>query len=184
MSFEPYSQLRLDLSRLSLSLDQIHAQHLNCRAGCADCCEHHLNLFQVEADVLAAAIQTLPTEVQEMIKRQARAVLASERQACPLLIDARCSVYDVRPVICRSHGYPIQFASEVEGEVFLDMCPLNFTAEDALEHLDLNQTLDIDRLNLRLSAINYVYCRDIKHDVALADQRVPIAEIILRESLV
>lgn len=182
--FPPYADLLRDLERLGSALDQVHAEHLNCRAGCADCCQQHLGIFAVEVAALRSALTTLPPAQQVQIRAQAQAILRGERQACPLLQQERCSVYHQRPVICRTHGYPLHYLGEEEGEIYLDVCPLNFTAEGALDRLvqdeaSLAQTLPLDRLNLRLAAINQVYCRDLLQDLEQASQRLPLAELVL-----
>lgn len=178
--FEPYQTLLADLGRLARGFDALHGDHLTCRKGCSGCCHQHLGVFAVEADALSAALRALPPELRAQQRAQAEAVLDGRREACPLLIDEACSVYEARPVICRTHGYPLHYEAEAEDgetEILLDVCPLNFTAEGALESLSLEQTLPLDRLNLRLAAINHVYCRD--HHPLRAGARVPLAELIL-----
>jgi Fe-S-cluster containining protein len=46
---------------------------------------------------------------------------------CALLVDDRCSVYDERPLICRTHGLPTRGRDEAATSS-LQGCPLNFTA--------------------------------------------------------
>jgi uncharacterized protein len=174
--FEPYTQLLNDLEKLTAALAQKHATNLTCQAGCSGCCLPGLSVFAVEAAHLSEALTDLADPLRSRVLAQAQAAQAAPEQQshCPLLVDDLCSIYNQRPVICRSHGYPIHFQDPEaeEGEVFLDVCPLNFTAEGALENLDLPDTLPIDRLNLRLAAINHVYCRDVLQTEA---ERVDLA---------
>ncbi|HEY9840878.1 MAG TPA: YkgJ family cysteine cluster protein [Candidatus Obscuribacterales bacterium] len=176
--FQPYLDLLGDLGRLGASMDRLHAQHLSCRQGCSGCCHQHLGVFRVEATAVSRALAELPADTRQHIHQQAREVLDGTRSACPLLLDESCSIYASRPVICRTHGYPLHYQEE-EGEIILDVCPLNFTQPGSLEALELNQTLPLDRLNLRLAAINYVYCRDQLADPGLAEDRLPLAEVVL-----
>lgn len=177
-SLEAYQNLLNDLSRVAGNLDRLHGPQLSCQAGCSGCCQQHLSVFEIEALHLKQALQTLAPSDKAQVQAQAAEVRAQQREACPLLIEERCSIYQARPVICRTHGYPIHFEGEEEGEIILDVCPLNFTEKGSLEALELNQTLPLDRLNLRLAAINYVYCRDQLQDLERAHQRQPLAEII------
>lgn len=180
-SFEPYTQLLSDLEKLTQALGQKHAAHITCQAGCSGCCLPGLSVFPVEAANVSAALAQLGQDnpaLREHVREQSQAALTQPeaQQHCPLLVNDLCSIYASRPVICRSHGYPIHFQDPEaeEGEVFLDVCPLNFTSEGALESLDLPDTLPIDRLNLRLAAINHVYCRDVLQAEA---ERVDLAAL-------
>ena len=176
--FEPYTQLLNNLEQLGTQLSHQHAAHLNCRAGCSGCCLPGLGVFRVEADALHQALRALPATVRTQILHQAEAALAAPhiQEHCALLDQDLCSLYAYRPVICRTHGFPIHFETE-PGEVALDVCPLNFTETGSLEKLTLSETLALDRLNLRLSAINYVYCRDQLHNAELAEERISLAQL-------
>lgn len=184
-TFEPYAHLLSDLETLTQALSQQHAANITCQAGCSGCCLPGLSIFPVEAAAISLALAQLAEDnpaLRQRVREQSQTALGDPetQEHCPLLVDDLCSIYAVRPVICRSHGYPIHFqdpdpAPEAEeGEVFLDVCPLNFTAEGALESLELPATLPIDRLNLRLAAINHVYCRDVLQAEA---ERVSLAEL-------
>ena len=87
-------------------------------SGCEDsCCRtrfHHHTL--IEFLYLREGFRRLPTEWQERILADARAVVAQHEQAasagatshaiCPLNAEGRCLLYDCRPMICRLHGIP------------------------------------------------------------------------------
>lgn len=73
--------------------------------------------------------------------------------------DGECMIYDVRPVVCRSHGAPILVPrdddpvpnSEIELEG--DVCPLNFESSD-LAKLPASDWIRLDTLNTILAAID------------------------------
>lgn len=46
--------------------------------------------------------------------------------ACPLLVDELCSVYEVRPMLCRAYGFPVDaYAVRTEGAIaFRSLCVL------------------------------------------------------------
>ncbi|MFM7203718.1 MAG: YkgJ family cysteine cluster protein [Myxococcota bacterium] len=123
---------------------------LACARGCTACCYVDLSVSRVEADALLAAG---PFELPQRARR-------GERDAHPLfeqlagpqpcvLLNERgdCAVYAARPLICRSHGIPVQ----AEGKV--DACPLNAEAYSA-------PPLNLQLLNTLLTAINAKYCQD------------------------
>jgi hypothetical protein len=99
-----------------------------CRAGCDLCCGQRFSVFEVEAapirDALAQLERTDPV-VRARIREQGADL---EATSCALLVDGRCSVYEQRPLICRSHGLPIAVPDpeRPDGPLRVDHCPLNF----------------------------------------------------------
>lgn len=104
----------------------------SCGPGCESCCHVRIGVFTVEAapirDALARLAITDPP-LRARIRQQADDPGHAER--CALLVDGRCSVYAVRPLICRSHGLPIAAADlgDPAAPLRLDHCPLNFRDE-------------------------------------------------------
>jgi hypothetical protein len=93
-----------------------------CRAGCSRCCGVRFGVFAVEAERIATALASLEPELRERVRAQAD---DPRHTACALLVDDRCSVYDERPMICRSHGLPVQHRDD-DGSTHVEVCPLNF----------------------------------------------------------
>jgi Fe-S-cluster containining protein len=84
-----------------------------CRVGCAHCCHIPVAISSREADLIARASARVvsqperPVRVAELTDPE-RVVEATDRlQAsgtltpCPFLVDARCTVYEARPLVCR-----------------------------------------------------------------------------------
>lgn len=157
--------------------------HLNCRAGCAGCCNHHLSVFAVEAEEARAGIEALPVPIRAFVEEQARKVIKREAQgepvACPLLVDDRCSIYETRPLICRTQGLPLLIEAE-DGEKEVDFCPLNFTSPGAIDDLDEDHLAPLDELNLRLALLNLEYCRETGLGDEASGERIKMADIILK----
>lgn len=81
-----------------------------CKSGCDLCCRslpHLPTLTQPEWARLAQAIDALPADVREAVRRRTREVAARPPITCPLLDqrDGRCLVYEARPIACRTYGY-------------------------------------------------------------------------------
>jgi len=74
--------------------------------------------------------------------------------ACPLLRDGLCVLYASRPVICRTHGLPLLL--RLDGEQRVDCCLKNFKNLH-LADLPGSSLLDLERLNLVLASVNYVF---------------------------
>lgn len=72
---------------------------------------------------------------------------------CPLLDEAgRCKVYAARPLICRSHGLPIQVGPSTQR----DVCPLNFPDGPEPAELPDADVLNVNSLNAILAVIDAV----------------------------
>ncbi|MBI5583951.1 MAG: YkgJ family cysteine cluster protein [Deltaproteobacteria bacterium] len=96
-----------------------------CSAGCAHCCRFHIVINLAEARTLAQYIrQEWPPDQIAALKLRTRQWhawdhsrpgrpgsnpiekeidLSQYEDCCPLLVNNRCSVYAVRPIICRTH---------------------------------------------------------------------------------
>jgi uncharacterized protein len=177
MSSKHYQQLIQQVEKLTGKLNERYRTHLQCRAECSGCCHHHLSVFPVEAATITSAIQALPQATRERIHQQAEAVKKSEARlenvVCPLLVDDHCSIYEARPLICRTQGLPLLFEAE-DGQQEVDFCPLNFTSDDAIAELDDEHLIPLDALNIKLALVNLEYCRALESD---ANQRVKIADL-------
>jgi Fe-S-cluster containining protein len=96
--------------------------HLACRSGCFYCCHVPRVLVTVpELAAIADAIrQRPPAEVDALVQRIERHLeqhvepdaadtfIPGTLLPCPLLVDTRCLVYDVRPLVCRTeHSFDV-----------------------------------------------------------------------------
>ncbi len=129
-----------------------------CRPGCARCCGVRFGVFSVEADRVAAALRELGERAPAQRERVRAQALDPAHTACALLLDDRCSIYDERPLICRSHGLPVRSAGRVE------VCPLNFVQREPPSA----SVLELDALNAPLSVLARMWEPDAPR-IELAD---------------
>ena len=92
------------LIRLSDATVDALRPYTACRAGCAHCCSLPTLIYEHEAIAMAKV------SGREMVKLSYRsredvlnAAITFYGQSCPFLVDARCSIYEHRPLICRVH---------------------------------------------------------------------------------
>lgn len=83
--------------------------HIACKAGCDYCCRSNaIHLSEVEASVLIAHLQATPEADQEALgQRLANSQPTNNdsrvrRSPCALLVNGLCSVYEARPMACRT----------------------------------------------------------------------------------
>ena len=118
-----------------------YREHIQCRAGCSECCHQRFQVSALEGAVLQEGLEQAPPAVRAQIIRRARA--HQEGQPCPALSDdGVCQLYDHRPRICRKYGIPLWNPDEPHR---LTTCRLNFhqlraPGDDFIEHVIEPQT--------------------------------------------
>ena len=129
-------------ARVDAHFDTAAAQagdQMRCAAGCEQCCHVDLSVFEVEAARVRDALRRLPADLRARVRDQ-----AAQTERCALLVEGRCTVYEQRPLICRSHGAAVRLD---DGRV--EHCPLNFTARPPAPAT----VLRLDAVNRPLSVI-------------------------------
>ncbi|HEX6160426.1 MAG TPA: YkgJ family cysteine cluster protein [Thermoanaerobaculia bacterium] len=118
-------QLHEDVDARAGELARWHAQRLQCRRGCFDCCVDDLSVFEVEADRIRAG---------------AADVLAStphpEGRCAFLGSEGDCRIYALRPYVCRTQGLPLRWLDHDAQAEYRDICPKNEEGEPIEELLD------------------------------------------------
>lgn len=72
-----------------------------CKGLCVDACGP-IGMTDLEAAVLVGTGRVRPDELEPF--GEGRVLLVGDDGVCPLLEDGRCSVYQLRPAICRGFG--------------------------------------------------------------------------------
>lgn len=95
---------RVQLMHLADRFNAALAPHTACREGCSHCCHMPTMIYTHEAEQLAAASgRSLAQPPLQRFDRTVESAKSYYGVACPFLISDRCSVYEVRPLICRLH---------------------------------------------------------------------------------
>lgn len=109
---------------------QYIAPHTACREGCHHCCHMAVTITGYEAAIIGKHIGRQPTpvnfNVEHFIDAGVEVAQAELRDKytgkdCPFLKDSKCSIYEVRPLACRSYF-------NISGEP--DLCDLTKGAND------------------------------------------------------
>lgn len=131
---------------------------LSCAVGCSACCHQHLSVVPSEFRRIARAVLATTDGARAAIA--SRVAAGRDDPRCPLLDEAgACRVYDARPMICRSHGLPVQVAAARGGDgspqaPLRDVCPLNFTDGPDVADIDADCVLDLDHLDTVLGLLD------------------------------
>jgi hypothetical protein len=135
-----YTSIRAEADKLCLRLEQEHKENITCTRGCYHCCMD-FRIFPVEFYSILKETEGRDLKINNKI---------SER-ACPFLINGLCSIYESRPLICRTHGLPLLYMEDDKWQ--MSWCELNFTGRNIPDFSESN-TFPQDRFNSRLFMLN------------------------------
>ena len=164
--FERYATLTAYCDQWFANVVGEYQAQMQCAKGCASCCRLE-TVVPLEAVLIAIYVDTLP------IQRSVRDELSADE--CVFLTpDAACAIYPVRPLICRTHGLPIQYPDREER----DACPLNFL-DVSLEQIAPQDVLSIEPVTVNLLRLNLALCM-IAGDADAAGERIHLRDILVR----
>jgi Fe-S-cluster containining protein len=153
-----YSKLIEKVNQYEEKLLEKYSSDIACRMGCDSCCILE-SVFPVEAYVIYESIRSGEVKPEIMSK--------NHPGKCVFLKQGSCSIYNVRPVICRTHGYPVF----IDGKV--DFCPENFNGRNSI---DSEYILSLDNLNSALASINLIFYGENSDDF-FKRERIPLKEL-------
>lgn len=149
-----YRDVLRDADRHFAEVVAAQPANLQCGRGCSFCCYGLFEIGTADVAVLADALRKAPPALRRALVARSRETIertghpdirAIDRRAreawfetvgevaCPALgEDGLCSIYEDRPMICRTFGLPIR-----EGPTYIgDICELNFTTATEQEKND------------------------------------------------
>ncbi|HBT97317.1 MAG TPA: hypothetical protein DEB25_06665, partial [Desulfobulbaceae bacterium] len=145
-----YDRLIKEVDSQIEGLRRFLGPRLNCRPGCAACCQP-FSVFALEAALI----------VGRMAKLAANQAQPSAPGVCVFLDNDLCRIYAIRPLICRSQGLPLAYADLERQCLEVSACPINFPEETEFA---VEELLFLDAANRRLAALNIEYCRQYRLD--------------------
>jgi Fe-S-cluster containining protein len=149
--FRLYEQHAADWDAEFRRLRERFAGRIQCGRGCSACCSQMFSISALEAAAIARGVAAMPEGERTRLREAARAYLAEAerlgvvRQAageesvtprtgvrlpCPALRNDACTIYEVRPLICRKWGIPVFDPSKPDR---LHGCELNFRSGEGIE---------------------------------------------------
>ena len=128
-----------------LAIFEHQKEYVCCKEGCSLCCESgNYPITNLEAEFLKEGYTSLPEELKKEISLKITKLKENpqEMYECPFLINKRCSVYEHRPLICRTFGV---LSSKSSGGYTVPFCQ-----EEGLNYADVyigeKRTFDWDKI--------------------------------------
>lgn len=151
MDFSRYEELSRKVTQKFSEIQARRPADFACRPGCHSCCVPEITVVAVEREYIRKFLLDNAERLARVQSLAAQNPFQGERCAF-LEADGKCSIYEVRPLVCRSHGAPL-VARLKNDDLTLDACPLNFTETDLAE-ISNQDTIQLDTLNALLSLVN------------------------------
>jgi len=156
-SIKLYNSLIEKLNNYEAKLLQRYCASINCKKGCSDCCTLE-SVFSIEAYMIYS--HQLNAIISE-------SYTSHKKGTCVFLKDKACTIYPVRPVICRTHGYPVLIDEKI------DMCPKNF---QDIKSIDSEYILDLENVNNAIASINIIFLRETNEKFFMKE-RITLKEL-------
>ena len=143
--FKKYLELRNCIDSECSKLWKIHFKNMSCKSGCSSCCQA-FKVLPIEHEFIKAQLAT----TNFLINRDAKL------KDCKFLVEDKCTIYEHRPIICRTHGYPlVRLNEEVQGYE-VSYCNLNFK-NISLSFFNTDNVFFEDTYNSKLYQINKTF---------------------------
>jgi Fe-S-cluster containining protein len=198
--FEKYERLVAASDAAFDRVKKAHADCVQCKEGCSDCCHAIFDLTLIEALYLNHRFKEKfegndRAEMDEKANRSDRQIakikrkahqdlldgkaeeeiladLARERVRCPLLnTQDLCDLYDHRPLTCRFYGIPTAIGGKGH------TCGLSDFKQG-----EKYPTVNLDAINGRLQEISAELVRDLQSRfIKLADILVPLSTVLVTD---
>lgn len=147
-----YLDLRNEVDERCKDLWKMHSGEMQCESGCASCCQS-FRILPVEYYSIKGAIENKNPEVNTD---------ATDKE-CRFLVDNKCSIYEHRPVICRTHGYPFSRLNEEVEAYEVSFCPLNFKDYN-FENFNYDNLFPEDEYNSKLFVLNKKFIAELQEE--------------------
>lgn len=152
-----------------------HKNNMKCDKKCSRCCHTSFSVFELEAVSILNWFHDLSVEEKLSLKEKllqtkeenlslgqnsetASSQFPNAKVKCSFLHNDLCSIYEARPIICRTQGASLltkETTKNGDTLVQVDCCPLNFTEENSFPKQ--SEALDLNRLNSLLSIAENFY---------------------------
>lgn len=134
-----------------------YSSQMKCSMGCSACCHQQFSIFNWEAFVITEWFEKLSLDGRNKIKKgwlQNSDENLVQHSPCVFLVNHQCSIYETRPLICRTQGLVLEVLNESQ-QPTIDYCPLNF--EDALP--EKKEHLNLDTLNTISATLENIFIK-------------------------
>lgn len=99
------ASLKSKLKRMQLLTSEIRQETSSlvpCKKGCSACCHIKVEMCQAEAEIIGDYVHQVPKKFPKGVHFPPESSLGHSDTPCPFLKNNECSIYEVRPIVCRN----------------------------------------------------------------------------------
>jgi uncharacterized protein len=138
-----------------------HKKYLVCAKKCTECCEN-TTVLPIEFFSILYGLK------QKGIKPELT------KQKCAFLKNGLCQIYELRPLICRTHGLPLAYGQDDDPlNKTVSFCHLNFVNGEP--EFNEKTVLDMDELNIELTNLNEKFIKTFDGELP---ERIELTELM------
>ncbi len=128
--FENYEKFLDVVGRDLNRIFEFQKEYIHCKQGCSYCCRKgDYPISRIEYEYLMEGFEKLDYNLKEQIKANIKKTKQDNQESyiCPFLIDDSCSLYNYRPLVCRTFGVLTEDSSGNPSFPFCATKGLNFS---------------------------------------------------------
>ncbi|MBN1117211.1 MAG: YkgJ family cysteine cluster protein [Bacteroidales bacterium] len=163
--FDAYINIRDKVDEECQKLWKVHHKQMKCKEGCSKCCQS-FKILPVEFHAIQKVLKDKDIKINEN----------ATPDQCKFLVDNRCVIYEHRPMICRTQGYPLVRLNEEAGAYEVSFCDLNFIGYP-LEKFEHNNVFYEDTFNSKAYMLNKEFIQTFKDKEYDAIELVDLNEL-------
>lgn len=163
-----YKKIRNTIDGISDKLSNQFNPHMQCRKGCDLCCMDY-SILPVEFHFIQNELIKEEIQIDDTVQND-------KKNGCIFLKNHACTIYNHRPVICRTHGLPLLYTND-DYEWELSTCELNFR-QFSYENFTPENTFPQDKFNSKLFILNKEFIAEFKEYKYSKFDLVPIKKLV------
>jgi len=173
MSNSQYKEFAEKVSQSFEKIRQKYPSEFQCKNGCHECCKPKLTVNYLEKTAIKDFLELYPKRIE--LLRNLKKKNPHKGKRCEFLDEqGSCIIYETRPIVCRSHGAPLQFAdpentNKDKALRFRDVCPLNFISTP-IDKLTPTDVLNLDTIH----TLMVLLLKHIIKNPTIAEERTPL----------
>lgn len=166
-NFKQYKLLLTEIDNHSKKLETEHSKQMQCKKGCDMCCMDY-SILPIEFHSIINDFKENGVTPEISVRPKA--------DECIFLVNHVCTIYNQRPIICRTHGLPLLFMND-NNEWELSACDLNFADYD-FEKFTLDNTFPQDKYNSKLFMLNKEFVSEFQYKEYGEFDLIPIKKLV------
>ena len=130
MEFGNYEEFLRVLDSDLAKIFEYQKEYIYCKPGCSLCCERgNYPISKIEFDYMMKGYDRLESDIKNIIKKNIEEQKKGDPESytCPFLIEHKCSIYENRPIVCRTFGVLTEDAKGQPGFPFCATVGLNYS---------------------------------------------------------